>query len=40
MANAAALRQAVSPIPGDVRLMHVTANVLYVLAGLMLAALA
>lgn len=29
-----------SPIPGDVRLMHVTANVLFVVAGLALAALA
>ncbi|HEX6708393.1 MAG TPA: cell division protein FtsQ/DivIB [Albitalea sp.] len=29
-----------SPLPGDVRLMHVTANALYVLAGLALAALA
>ncbi|WP_372528726.1 cell division protein FtsQ/DivIB [Piscinibacter sp.] len=29
-----------SPLPGDVRLMHVTANLLFVLAGLALAALA
>jgi cell division protein FtsQ len=36
---AAALRQTQSPLPGDVRLMHATANVLYVLAGLLLAAL-
>jgi len=28
-----------SPIPGDVRLMHITANLLYALAGLALAAL-
>src|SRR5215467_5233618 len=40
MATAAALRNATPPIPGDVRLMHATANALYVLAGLMLAALA
>jgi cell division protein FtsQ len=40
MARAATLRPDMSPIPGDVRLMHVTANVLFVLAGLMLAAIA
>jgi len=39
MAFAAALRATPSPLPGDVRLMHVTANVLYVVAGLLLAAL-
>jgi len=39
MATAPALRQPPSSLPGDVRLMHVTANALYVLGGLMLAAL-
>ena len=40
MSAATAFTASASPIPGDVRLMHVTANVLYVLAGLALAALA
>jgi cell division protein FtsQ len=40
MATAAAFTANASPIPGDVRLMHVTANVLFVMAGLALAALA
>ncbi|HEV7912346.1 MAG TPA: cell division protein FtsQ/DivIB [Albitalea sp.] len=40
MAKARALRTTPTPIPGDVRLMHVTANVLYVVAGLALMVLA
>src|SRR5215468_4125392 len=39
MASTAALRQTPPPLPGDVRFMQATANVLYVLAGLLLAAL-
>lgn len=40
MARAAAFTAKTSPIPGDVRLMHVTANVLFVVAALALTALA
>ena len=40
MARAPAFNANASPIPGDVRLMHVTANVLFVVAGLALFALA
>lgn len=40
MAAATAFTANASPIPGDVRLMHVTANVLFMVAGLALAALA
>jgi cell division protein FtsQ len=40
MAAATAFTANASPIPGDVRLMHVTANLLFVVAGLALAALA
>jgi cell division protein FtsQ len=39
MATAATYRASPSPIPGDVRLMHVTASVLYVVGGVLLAAL-
>jgi len=39
MARAPAFNAKPSPIPGDVRLMHVTANILFVVAGLALAAL-
>ena len=39
MATARAFQPTPSPIPGDVRLMHATANALYVLAGLALIAL-
>jgi cell division protein FtsQ len=39
MARTAALPLPMSPIPGDVRLMHVTASVLYAVAGVLLAAL-
>jgi cell division protein FtsQ len=40
MARAPAFNSKPSPIPGDVRLMHVTANILFVVAGLALATLA
>jgi cell division protein FtsQ len=40
MPRAAAFTAAMPPIPGDVRLMHATANALFVLAGLLLGALA
>lgn len=40
MATATAFTANASPIPGDVRLMHVTANILFAVAGLALAALA
>jgi cell division protein FtsQ len=39
MATATAFNATASPIPGDVRLMHVTANILFVMAGLALAML-
>jgi cell division protein FtsQ len=39
MPDAAALRTKASPAPADVRLMRVTANVLFVVAGVLLAAL-
>src|SRR5258706_7547473 len=40
MARPPAFTASTSPIPGDVRLMHVTANILFVVAGLALFALA
>ncbi len=40
MAAATAFTANASPIPGDVRLMHVTANALFVVAGLVLGAVA
>jgi len=40
MANAASFDTTASPIPGDVRLMHLTANALFVVAGLVLGAIA
>ena len=40
MAHAASFSTPMSPIPGDVRLMHVTANALFVVAGLVLGAIA
>ncbi|HEX6363844.1 MAG TPA: cell division protein FtsQ, partial [Albitalea sp.] len=39
MRKPAAPRTDAAPIPGDVRLMHVTANLLFVVAGVLLAAL-
>ena len=40
MARTASFSTPMSPIPGDVRLMHVTANALFVVAGLVLGAVA